>query len=299
MDGVRRRLSEVSERRACKVIKQPRSTHRYRPKRCDFEDRLVKRLHELARERPRFGTPRVTELLRREGWNVNEKRIARLRRREGLKVPVKQHKRRRLGSTSQGILHRRAEHIDHVWSYDFISDQTEDGRRLKILPIVDEFTRECLTLEVGRHFTSLDLIEVLDYLIEVRGAPRYIRSDNGPEFIAAAVRTWLADSGVRTLFIEPGSPWENAYVESFNSRLRDELLDRELFVSLGEARVVLEDHRLDYNHRRPHSSLGYLTPATFAARCRETVSASAPIGACAPSASRHINPHQTLIGAGT
>lgn len=175
--------------------------------------------------------------------------------------------------------------MNHVWSYDFVSDQTEDGRRLKMLVVVDEFTRESLALEVGRHFTSLDVIEVLQYLVDVRGAPAFVRSDNGPEFIADAVRRWFAKSGVGTLYIEPGSPWENAYVESFNSRLRDELLDRELFTSLEEARVVLEDHRLDYNHRRPHSSLGYLTPAAYAGRVREDDSAPAP-RACAPSPSR-------------
>ena len=207
---------------------------------------------------------------------MNEKRIARLRRREGLKVPRKQHKRRRLGASVNGILRRRAECIDHVWSYDFVTDQTEDGRHLKILPVIDQYTREVLTLEVGRCFTSADVIEVLTYLLEVRGTPQFIRSDNGPEFISHAIRQWLQASGVQTLFIEPGSPWENAYVESFNGRLRDELLDRELFTSLEEARVVLEDHRLDYNHRRPHSSLGYLTPAEFAARLREDDSAPCP-----------------------
>lgn len=255
------------------------------------------RLHEMARERPRYGTPRVTELLREEGWAVNEKRIARLRRREGLKVPRKQRKRHRLGTSDNGIVRRRAEFMNHVWSYDFVTDQTEDGRHLKLLPVIDEFTREALALEVGRRFTSEDVIGVLAYLFDVRGAPMFIRSDNGPEFIAGAIREWLAARNVATLFIEPGSPWENAYVESFNSRLRDELLDRELFTSLKEARVVLEDHRLDYNHRRPHSSLGYVTPAAFAARLHEDDSAPA-LRACAPSPS-WVQPVPTLIGAGT
>jgi len=259
--------------------------------------KLVKRLHEIARERPRFGSPRVTALLRAEGWGVNEKRIARLRRREGLLVPRKQHKRRRLGSSANGIVRYRAEHPDHVWSYDFVKDQTEDGQTLKLFPIVDEFTRECLALEVDRRFRSDDILGVLEYLFLVRGAPRFIRSDNGPEFIAAKVRRWLSDQGVGTLFIEPGSPWENAYIESFNSRLRDEALNRELFTSLAEARVVLEDHRLDYNHRRPHSSLGYETPAGFAARRREDNSAPA-LRASAPSSSRRI-PVPTLTGSGT
>lgn len=249
--------------------------------------KIVSRLHELARERPRFGTLRATVMLRQEGFDVNKKRIARLRRREGLKVRRKQHKRRRLGTAAGGIRLSEAVGINDVWSYDFVSDQTEDGRTLKMLVIVDEFTREALALEVGRHFTSGDLLMVLEYLFEVRGAPKHIRSDNGPEFIAKAVRRWLASQGVNTLFIEPGSPWQNAYVESFNSKLRDELLDRELFTTLAEASVILEDFRLDYNHRRPHSSLDYMTPAVFAARLREDDSAPA-LRASAPSPSREV-----------
>ena len=154
---------------------------------------------------------------------------------------------------------------NHVWSYDFIHDQTADGRGLKILPVVDEFTRECLAIEVERGLTADEVVSTLEYLFEVRGEPEFIRSDNGPEFVAEAVRSWLARRGAKTLYIAPGSPWENAYSETFNSRLRDELLDREQFETLKEAKVLIEDHRLDYNHRRPHSSLGYRTPAEFAA----------------------------------
>jgi putative transposase len=190
-----------------------------------------------------------------------------------------------------------SEQTFHRWRNQYGGMKAEDGRHLKLLPVIDEYTREALSLEVGRCFTSADVIEVLTYLFEVRGAPQFIRSDNGPEFISHAIRHWLQESGVQTLFIEPGSPRENAYVESFNSRLRDELLDRELFTSLDEARVVLEDHRLDYNHRRPHSSLGYMTPAEYAARLREDNSAPAQ-GACAPSPSR-VQLVPTLIGAGT
>lgn len=223
------------------------------------------RVRELAREHPRYGYRRITALLKREGWSVNRKRVHRLWRREGLKVPQVQRKRRRLGSSENGCVRHRAERPNQVWSYDFVMDQTADGRRLKVLPIVDEYTRECLTIEVERSMTARDVVSTLEYLFEVRGVPEHIRSDNGPEFIAEAVRGWLAHHGAKTLYIEPGSPWENAYSETFNSRLRDELLDRELFETLKEAKVIIEDHRLEYNYRRPHSSLGYQTPAEFAA----------------------------------
>jgi putative transposase len=229
---------------------------------------------ELAREHPRYGYRRITALLRREGWSVNRKRVHRLWRQAGLKVPQVQRKRRRLGSSDNSCTRRRSERPNHVWSYDFVLDQTADGRRLKVLPIVDEYTRECLTIEVERSLTAEDVVSTLEYLFEVRGEPEHIRSDNGPEFIAEAVKGWLARRGAKTLYIAPGSPWENAYSETFNSRLRDELLDREVFESLKEAKVLLEDHRLDYNHRRPHSSLGYRTPAEFAAACQRPASAA-------------------------
>lgn len=222
---------------------------------------------ELAREHPRYGYRRVTALLRREGWSVNGKRVHRLWRQAGLKVPQARRKRRRLGHGGNSCTRHRAERPNHVWSYDFVMDQTSDGRRLKILPVVDEYTRECLAIEVERGLTAEDVVSTLEYLFEVRGEPEHIRSDNGPEFIAEAVRGWLARRGSKTLYIAPGSPWENAYSETFNSRLRDELLDREEFETLKEAKVLLEDHRLEYNHRRPHSSLGYRTPAEFAAAC--------------------------------
>jgi transposase InsO family protein len=233
----------------------------------DEEQRLVARLHALSRAHPRYGYRRITALLREEGWHVNRKRVQRLWREHGLKVPQKQRKKRRLGCSANGIARRRAEHRNQVWSYDFIEDRTADGRRLKLLTVVDEFTRECLTIEVERSIRSKDVVATLRYLFELRGAPEFLRSDNGPEFIAQAVRTWLADSGVNTLYIEPGSPWENAYIESFNGRLRDELLNREVFATLAEAKVLAEDFQREYNHRRPHSSLGYRTPASYAATC--------------------------------
>lgn len=204
-------------------------------------------------------------MLRREGWEVNKKRVQRLWRESGLKVPYKQHKSRRLaGSGANGITRRRAEYPDHVWSYDFAMDGTDDGRRVKVMPVVDEYTRECLSLEGRRSIKASDVVVTLSRLFTQRGEPDYIRSDNGPEFIAEALKQWLAISGVKTLYIEPGAPWENAYSETFISRLRDELLERELFVNLKEAQVLLEDYRQHYNQIRPHGALGYLTPAEFA-----------------------------------
>ena len=287
---------EVSERRACQVIGQPRSTQRYAAKERDGERPLVQRMLELVRRHPRYGYRRMWALLRSEGFRVNVKRIYRLWRKEGLKVPQKQRKKKRLGCSANSCVRHRAEHIDHVWAYDFVSDQITDGRTLKFLTVEDEYTREALAIEVERSITSTDLIETLRYLFEVRGAPKFIRSDNGPEFIAQALRRWLAESGVGTLYIEPGAPWENGFNESFNSRFRDELLNGELFTSLKEAKVVTEDYRLEYNHRRPHSSLGYQTPAAFAAACR--AGCAALHNGFAPPA-RHGEALSTLIAAGT
>jgi len=208
----------------------------------------------------------VWALLRREGWEVNKKRVQRLWREAGLNVPAsRERKRRRLGASENGCTRRRAEYIDHIWSYDFAMDTTEDGRRLKIMPMVDEYSRECVALETERSITAADVVETLNRLFAERGEPAYIRSDNGPEFIADAIKRWLAISGVKTLYIEPGAPWENAYSETFISRLRDELLDREVFANLKEAKVLAEDYRDHYNHHRPHAALGYLTPVEFAA----------------------------------
>ena len=229
---------------------------------------MVERMVELSRENPRYGYRRVWALLRREGWPINKKRVHRLWREEGLKVPEgKQRKRRRLllGTSENGCTRRRATHLNHVWSYDFVMDETEDGRRLKMMPIVDEYSRECLSIEVERSITAEDVVETLASLFRQRGEPAFVRSDNGPEFVARAIKRWLEVSGVRTLYIEPGSPWENAYSETFISRLGDELLKREVFADLLEAKVLVEDYRGHYNHHRPHSALGYLTPAEFVA----------------------------------
>jgi putative transposase len=257
----------MSERRACRVLDQPRSSQRRRSKPRDDEAALVKRMLELVRERPRFGYRRIGVLLRAEGYRAGATRMLRLWRQEGLKVPQKKRKRRRLGTSDNGLVHRRAETKDHVWTWDFVFDRTTAGSPLKWLSIVDEYTRECLALKVDRSITSEDVIDTLAELLAMRGVPQCIRSDNGPEFIAHAVRQWLGQVGVETLYVEPGSPWENGYVESFHSRLRDEFLATEEFESLAAARKLTAAWKDDYNHRRPHGSLGYVAPAVFAARC--------------------------------
>lgn len=255
------------------MVGQHRSSQRYKERECGFQARLTKRLYELSQRHPRYGYGRVTVLLKLEGWRVNRKRVQRLWRLEGLRVPIKQRKRRRLGNTNGAVTRRHAEHRLDVWSYDFVMDATEDGRRLKMLPIVDEFSRECFGIEVARHLTANDVIVMLDRLFKEHGAPRYLRSDNGPEFIARAVRDWLAKLNVGTLYIEPGAPWQNAYSESFNSRFRDELLDREIFTTLAEAKVLVEEYRRSYNTERPHSSLQYQTPAAFIVAQAQTTNA--------------------------
>ena len=224
---------EVSQRRACAVVDQPRSTQRYEAQPRDDEAALTRRMLQLAKQRPRFGYRRIGQLLRAEGWRASATRVYRLWRREGLKVPHKRRKKRRLGSSANGCHRLQAEHKDHVWCWDFVFDHTRSGSRLKWLSIVDEYTRECLTLKVNRSITSEDVIDTLAELFALRGVPRCIRSDNGPEFIATAVRRWLERVDVRTLYIEPGAPWENGYAESFHSRLRDEFLAMEEFESLG------------------------------------------------------------------
>ena len=289
MQHVRKQLS-VSERRACGVIGQARSSQRYqsRPPRRDDERELVGRMLELVRKHPRYGYRRTWALLRAEGFRVNRKRVYRLWRREGLRVPAKQHRKRRLGTSDNGIVHHRATHRDHVWTWDFIHDRTEDGRPLKWLSIIDEFTRECLALEVRRSFTSVDVIDVLTELLRVRGTPQHIRSDNGPEFIAQAIGAWLGIAKVKTLYIEPGSPWENGYAESFHGKLRDELLEGELFTCLAEAKLLSTQWRLEYNHRRPHSSLGYVAPAVFAASLAGPPVGAAPLPASQPAKQQEV-----------
>ncbi len=281
MAEVRRQLGpeKVSERRACRVLGQPRTTQRYQPRRPADERKLLAEMRRIAHRRPRFGSPRVHRTLKATGWCVNHKRVERIWREENMQVPIKQHRRRRLPrcGSENSCVRRRAQSKDHVWSYDFVADRIEDGRKIRLLVVIDEFTRECLAIEVARSFTARQVVEILRYLFAVRGVPKYIRSDNGPEFVAKELCKWLDQADVETLFIAPGSPWENGYVESFNGKFRDELLNRELFLSLAEARWVVDRWRLDYNHCRLHSSLDYQTPAAFAARCSSSVRPTASL----------------------
>jgi putative transposase len=258
----------VSERRACRLLGQHRSTQRRPPRPVpEAEDKLRARLREIARSHPRWGFKSAHVIVRREGWHVNRKRIQRLWREEGLKRPQICRKRRRLGPTLTERL--RATRPNEVWAVDFQFDETADQRRLKMANVVDEFTRECLAIRVGRSCDADALIDVLEVLMTERGAPEHLRMDNGPEMIAWALRDWCRLSDTTTTYIEPGAPWENPFVESFNGRFRDECLNIEEFSDLPEARLIVEDWRIEYNTFRPHSALGGLTPAEFAKRWTE------------------------------
>jgi len=251
----------VSERRACRVIRIARSSQRY-PVRSGSVDRpLTKRMVALATRYGRYGYRRITALLRREGWRVNHKRVERIWRREGLKVPPRQPKRGRLWLNDGSCVRLRPEYPQHVWSYDFMRECTHNGRPFRILNVIDEYTRECLATRVARNLKVEDVQECLTELFCQRGVPLHLRSDNGPEFTARQIRRWLHELGASTLFIEPGSPWENGYVESFNGRMRDELLNGEIFYTLEEAQVLIERWRKEYNQVRPHSALRYRPPA--------------------------------------
>lgn len=254
------------------------------------EQRLTSRLHELVRRHTRYGYRMMTAKLRQEGWRVNFKRIYRLWCREGFKVPKKRHKKRRLGFSGNSCLRRRAEHKDHVWTWDFIHDRTSRGLPLKWFAITDEYTRECLALEVDRSVNADRVLDVLTNLFLTRGVPRHIRSDNGPEFIATAIRRHTEKAGLEMLYISPASPWENGYAESFFSRLRDELLNVEDFANLEEARWFARRRVEEHNHERPHSSLGYRTPSEFASQCAASDRA-------APSLQQHTaeTPTQPLL----
>ena len=241
------------------------------------EPQLRKRILELVRKRPRFGYRRISELLRSEGFRASDKQMHRLWRQEGLKVPRKTRKKRALGSGFNACHRHRATHANHVWSWDFIFDRTESGQTLKWFVIIDEFTRRCITLDVSRGFKSTDIIDRLSELFVMYGIPEHIRSDNGPEFIAKAIRDWLCKLEVKTLYIDPGSPWENGYTESFNSRLRDEFLRVEQFANAAHARAAARAWREDYNEYRPHSSLGGLPPAEFARRCAASATAASSL----------------------
>ena len=252
---------DVSERLACRVLGQHRSVQRRAPRAANDEAALRDSLIRLARQYGRYGYRRITALLRAEGWSCNHKRVERIWRAEGLKVPARQPKRGRLWLNDGSCVRLRPERPNHVWAYDFVEDRTRDGRKLRMLNVVDEFTRECLAIRVGRQIKAADVIDVLSDLFILRGIPGHIRSDNGPEFAATAVKAWISGVGAKTAFIEPGSPWENGYVESFNGKLRDELLNAEVFNTLAEAKVLIEQWRIHYNTVRPHSSLHYRPPA--------------------------------------
>ena len=261
------------------MLGQHRSTQWRKLKQADDEDALTAAIIALASQYGRYGYKRITAMLRHQGWHVNHKRVARIWRREGLKVPMKHPKRSRLWLNDGSCVRLRPQHRNHVWAYDFVQDRTRDGKRLRMLTVIDEFTRECLAIKVARRLNSKDVLEVLADLMVMRGVPDHIRSDNGSEFRAKAVREWLGRIGAKTLYIEPGSPWENGYNESFNGRLRDECLNVELFNNLMEAKIVIENWRRQYNTIRPHSSLRYRPPAPVTVLPADLASA---IGALPP-----------------
>lgn len=253
---------ECSKRQACLLVGISRSVVRYAARKPGEEVELVRMIHELAVRHGRYGYRRVTVLLKREGWKVNHKRVHRIWKAEGLSLPLKRPRRRRAGQAGEIV--NKAEYPNHVWSYDFVEDRTERGGKLRVLVIIDEFTRECLAISIRPSIPASVVVDVLKWLFLTCGTPEYIRSDNGPEFVAKAVCQWLKESGCSTLFINPGSPWENGYIESFIDKLRDECLNREIFQNWKEAQTIAEAWRQEYNDYRPHSSLDYLTPAEFA-----------------------------------
>jgi putative transposase len=259
------RVLGISQRLACRIVGQHRSTQRHQPTEPDRDRALRAELRRLSRQHPRWGYRRAHAVLCEQGWAVNRKAVQRRWREEGLRVPTQRRKRQRLGSSTCPADRLAAEHPDHVWALDYQFDQTQDGRRLKLLNVVDEHTREALTIEVNRRLDADATVKVLDRLVAERGTtPRFIRCDNGPELTANALRDWCRFTGAGTSYIEPGSPWQNPYVESFGSRLRDELLAVEAFTTLLEAQVLVEDWRIEYNTARPHSALSYLTPTNYA-----------------------------------
>jgi putative transposase len=263
--GHLQRVLGLSQRLACRIVGQHRSTQRHQPTQPDRDRALRAELRRLSRARPRWGYRRAHAQLLHQGWVVNRKAIQRRWREEGLRVPSQRRKRQRLGTSTCPADRLAAEHPDHVWALDYQFDQTQDGRRLKLLNVVDEHTREALAITVDRRLDADETVKVLDRLVVERGRPpRSIRCDNGPELTANALRDWCRFTGTGTSYIEPGSPWQNPYVESFGGRLRDELLAVEAFSSLLEAQVLVEDWRIEYNTVRPHSALGYLTPTDYA-----------------------------------
>jgi transposase InsO family protein len=257
-----------SERGACQLVGISRSSARYQSKEQPEETAFRRRVRELANGHPGYGYRRITAILRREGSDVNHKRVQRVWQSEGLQLPRRKPRKRRCGPRGE-VIHK-AQSRNHVWSYDFLEEHTVKGNRLRILAIIDEFTRECLALLVDRSITSDTVVSLLDWLFLIYGKPQYLRSDNGPELVARKVQDWLAEQGCQTIYITPGSPWENAYIESFIGKFRKECVDRYLFYTLEETRSIIEDWREEYNHYRPHSALGYLPPSAFATQHSQT-----------------------------
>jgi transposase InsO family protein len=259
---------DYSQRRACQLVGISRSSARYSPKPRPEETAFKEQVRQLANQHPNYGYRRMTVILQREGSYVNHKRVQRIWQAQGLQLPRKKPRKRRCGPRGE-VIHK-AQYRNHVWSYDFLEEHTVRGKRLRILAVIDEFTRECLALLVDRSITSNEVVDLLEWLFLVYGKPQHIRSDNGPELIAHNVQSWLAEQGCNTIYISPGSPWENAYIESFIGKFRKECVDRYLFYTLKETRSIIEDWRQENNHYRPHSSLGYLPPSAFAAQQPQT-----------------------------
>lgn len=289
MRRVQQQLNQ-SERRVCRVLDQARSTQRYTAVPRDGDEAIVRRMHEMVRLHPRRGYRMICGMLRLDGWRVNVKRVYRLWRQEGFKVPEKQHKKRRLGHSVNGIVRRQAKHKDHVWCVDFIHDRDDRGRPLKWLSVVDEYTRECVALEVNRGMTAAGVAGVLIDLFASRGVPGHIRSDNGGEFIARTIRRLADLTGVAHLYIAPASPWENGFAESFHGRLRDELLNAEVFIDVHDAKALARKWLCEYNHHRPHSSLGYVPPAVFAATLAGPPVGASPLPPARPASSPMLEP---------
>jgi putative transposase len=260
---------KCSQRCACRLVNISRSVAQYKSKRPQEEKELLERIKELAHQHRRYGYRRIMILLKQEGKRVNHKRIYRLWRVEGLSLRKRRFKKKKVARIKGEM--KRAEYPNHVWTYDFIDDVTERGSQIRILNVIDEFSREYLAVRVGRSITSKEVIEVLDYLSLKRGIAEYIRSDNGPEFIANAIKAWLSKRGIRSIFINPGSPWENSYIESFHGKLRDECLNQEIFSSIEQASIVLENWKEEYNNYRPHSALGGFSPLKYMQRYRENL----------------------------
>ncbi len=256
---------KLSERRACEIAGQHRSTQRHEPKLADGDQVLRERLREISRVHPRWGYRRAHAQLCLEGLDLNRKRCQRIWREEGLRVPKKARKRRRLGASTAAGDRLAACRPDHVWALDFCHDATTDGRELKFLNVVDEFTREALAIECARSIDADQTVVILKRLVAERGAPGNLRADNGPELTARVLAEWCESGLTATAYIDPGAPWQNAWVESFNARLRDELLDVEEFSTLAEAQVLAADYRDDYNANHHHSALGMMAPSRFAA----------------------------------